>query len=54
VIAVLNAAEGQDRSGLSTLLCDTLRALLLRGEEPPVAVEWEFFDRHLLDHPCPA
>jgi hypothetical protein len=53
VIAVLNAAEGQNRSELSVLLCDTLRTLLVRGEEPPVALEREFFDGHLiLTSPC--
>jgi len=45
VIAVLNAAEGQDRSELSALLCDTLRTQLIGGEEPPISGKKKFRSR---------
>jgi hypothetical protein len=45
VIAVLNAAEGQNRSELSVLLCDT-RAQLIRAEELPISGEKKFYDAH--------
>jgi hypothetical protein len=48
VIEVLNAAEGQDRSELSALLCDTLRTQLIGGEEPSIAGKRKFFDGHLI------
>jgi hypothetical protein len=45
VIAVLNAAEGQNRSELSVLLCDTPRTHLIRAEEPPISGK-KFYDAH--------
>jgi hypothetical protein len=48
VIAVLNAAEGQDRGELSVLLSDTLRTQLIGGEEPSITGERKFFDGHLI------
>jgi hypothetical protein len=47
-VIALGAAEGQNGIELSTLLCDTLRTLLVRGEEPPIALERKFEDSHLL------
>jgi hypothetical protein len=46
VIAVLDAAEGQNRSSLSALLCDTPRTYLIRAEEPPISGEKKFYDAH--------
>jgi hypothetical protein len=46
VIAVLNAAEGQNRSELSVLLCDTPRTHLIRAEEPPISGKKKFYDAH--------
>jgi hypothetical protein len=48
VIAVLNAAEGQNKSEFSVLLCETLRTQLIGGEEPSIAGKRKFFDGHLI------
>jgi hypothetical protein len=46
VIAVLNTAEGQNRSELSGLLCDTPRTHLIRAEEPPISGKKKCYDAH--------
>jgi hypothetical protein len=43
-IAVLNAAERQNRSEPSVLPCDTPRTHLIRAEEPPISGKKKFYD----------
>jgi hypothetical protein len=45
-MAVLNAAEGQNRSELSVLLCDTPGPHLIRAEEPSISGKRKFYDAH--------
>jgi hypothetical protein len=46
VIAVLNAAEGQNRRQRSIALCDTPPLQLVRAEEPPISGKKKFYDAH--------